>query len=253
MGVRVELIGGGIIAGEVHAQVAGIKHVEARVTVHAGVPFLTEKFAVGGDDFLVEGVCESFQVSFVEADTVFDPEIDVIANVLQGGVDLGIDIRVGVGSPEGFLVADGIGASVSINSLGTSGFPPRRDARSMGSLMGIVVWLSSARVWAAFSCSTASSDRVLGSTKGVGVASPKLNGVSIAGMAVERTFIERMVVPAIITRHKQTTHKIRIAVMISTIFTELFIFILTFPTAAITARQPAKHCTQSAGFGKQII
>jgi len=73
------------------------------------------------------------------------------------------------------------------------------------------------------------------------------------GTAVEKKFRERMATPPKITRHKHSTHRIKIAAIISTVLVELFISTLTILTAAFNEQQSIKHFTQSGVFGKQII
>ena len=104
-----QLIRGRVIASEVHAEVAGVEHVKPWIAVHARVPFLTEKLAVGWNNFLVKSFRQGYQVGLVVANAVLNPEIDVVADVTQGSLDLEIFVCVGVGCPKAFLSSDFIG------------------------------------------------------------------------------------------------------------------------------------------------
>lgn len=68
------------------------------------------------------------------------------------------------------------------------------------------------------------------------------------GSAVEMMFREKTAIPPKIRRQKHSTHRIKIAAIISTVLVELFISKLTILIAAINEQQSTKYFTQSGVF-----
>ena len=102
---RVVGIRRGEIARHRRADVAGVDHVNVRVAVHAGRPLAAEELAVGGIDLVLKGVHQGFEIVHVHVRAVLRPEIGVRRDVLQGGVNLEMLVRVGIRDPELLLRA----------------------------------------------------------------------------------------------------------------------------------------------------
>ena len=102
---RVVGIRRGEIARHRCPDVAGVDHVNVRVAVYAGRPLTAEELAVGGIDLVLKGVHQGFEIVHVHVRAVLRPEIGMRRDVLQGGVNLEMLVRIGIRDPEFLLRA----------------------------------------------------------------------------------------------------------------------------------------------------
>ncbi len=71
-----------------------------RVIINAGFPFAAEEFTVDGIDFLIEGIPQVFEVTFIVINAILDPDVKIVTQVTQRGSDLKILVGIHIGHPE---------------------------------------------------------------------------------------------------------------------------------------------------------
>ncbi len=84
----VDFICGRKVTRNPFADAFGVENVKAFVTIHARVPFHAKEFAIGGgDDVLVNDVAQRLQGTVAEANTIVNPNVDVLAKIVECGVN----------------------------------------------------------------------------------------------------------------------------------------------------------------------
>ena len=74
-----------------------------RISIYPGSPFAAKKRAVGRVDLVFEGIRQVAQITDPVVHTILDPEISMVGDVLQGGVDTKI-LHIAIANPKGLLV-----------------------------------------------------------------------------------------------------------------------------------------------------
>ena len=99
MSQGVILISGREISYQTITKIFSIDNVQVRVAIDPWGPLAAKELTVGGVNLRLECFNQFCQVTFIKVNTIFDPEINMLSDVLQGDIDLEVIVSIHIGDP----------------------------------------------------------------------------------------------------------------------------------------------------------